>query len=128
VDRYGVLAITREEAVAMKLYRDFTSQEEIDQEYKVEALVPDMAPYFDLFVGGSEKARRELACVLDVRFGPTLDETVDIFPAKQPGAPILVFIHGGYWHSLSSKEFSLIASGLSAHGVTVVVTNYSLCP
>jgi hypothetical protein len=51
VDRYGVLAITREEAVAMKLYRDFTSQEEIDQEYKVEALVPDMAPYFDLFVG-----------------------------------------------------------------------------
>ena len=112
----------------MKLYRDFTSQEEIDQEYKVEALVPDMQPYFDLFVGGSEKARRELECVLDVHFGPTVDETVDIFPAKNPGAPIVVFIHGGYWRILSSKEFSLVASGLNAHGITVVVTNYSLCP
>jgi arylformamidase len=112
----------------MKLYRDFTSQEEIDREYNVEAMVPDLQPYVELFVGESEKARRELECVLDVRFGPTVDETVDVFPAKQPGAPILVFIHGGYWRMLSSKEFNLVARGLSAHGVTVVVTNYSLCP
>ncbi len=112
----------------MKLYRDFTSQEEIDQEYNVEALVPDMGRYIELFIGGSEKARRELECVLDVRFGPTLDETVDVFPANRPGAPILVFIHGGYWRILSSKEFNLVARGLSAHGVTVVVSNYSLCP
>jgi arylformamidase len=54
----------------MKLYRDFTSQEEIDREYNVEAMVPDLRPYLELFVGGSEKARRELPCVLDVRVGP----------------------------------------------------------
>jgi arylformamidase len=112
----------------MKLYRDFTSQEEIDREYNVEAMVPDMRPYLELFVGGSEKARHELDCVLNVRVGPTVDEAVDVFPAKQPGAPILVFIHGGYWRILSSKEFNLVARGPSAHGVTVVVTNYSLCP
>jgi arylformamidase len=112
----------------MKLYRDFTSQEEIDRQYNVEALEPDMRPYVELFVGGSERARRELPCVLDVRFGPTLDETVDVFPAKQPSAPILVFIHGGYWRSRSSKDFHLVARGPSAYGVTVVVTNYSLCP
>jgi arylformamidase len=112
----------------MKLYRHFTSQEEIDRQYNVEALEPDMRPYVELFVGGSEQARRELACVLDVRVGPTVDETVDVFPAKQPEAPILVFIHGGYWRSRSSKDFHLVARGPSAHGVTVVVTNYSLCP
>src|SRR5215471_5612420 len=112
----------------MKLYRDFTSQEEIDRQYNVEALEPDMRPYVELFGGGSEQARRELPCVLDVPFGPTLDETVDVFPAKQPGAPILVFIHGGCWRSRSSKDFHLVARGPSAHGVTVVVTNYSLCP
>ena len=83
----------------MTLYRDFTSQEEIDRQYNVESLEPDMRPYVELFVGGSEKARRELECVLDVRVGPTVDETVDVFPAKQPGAPILVFIHGGWWRS-----------------------------
>ena len=37
----------------MKLYRDFTSQEEIDREYNVEAMVPDMRPYIELFVSGS---------------------------------------------------------------------------
>src|SRR5262245_57815055 len=112
----------------MKLYRDFTSQEEIDRQYNVAALESDMRPYLERFITGSEKARHELECVLNVRVGPTVDETVDVFPAKQPGAPILVFIHGGWWCSRSSKDFNLVARGPSAHGVTVVVTNYSLCP
>lgn len=46
----------------------------------------------------------------------------------RPDAAILVFIHGGYWRWGSSKEFSLVARGLVSRGITVVVTNYSLCP
>lgn len=112
----------------MKLYREFETQEAIDAEYNVETMVGDLTPYFELFVGGSERARRELDCALDLRFGPTLEETLDIFPAAAPGAPVVVFVHGGYWRRLSSKEFSLVAQGLVPHGFTVVVTNYSLCP
>jgi acetyl esterase/lipase len=63
-----------------------------------------------------------------VPFGPTVEETLDIFPAQDPDAPILVFIHGGYWRSLSSKEFSLFARGPVGLGFTVVITNYALCP
>jgi arylformamidase len=63
-----------------------------------------------------------------VRFGPTVEETVDIFPAAEPDAAILVFIHGGYWRRLSSKEFSFVARGPVALGITVVITNYALCP
>lgn len=112
----------------MKLYRDFVSQEEIDLEYNIETAVGDMRPYVEWFVGGSAKARTELECVLDVPFGPTRDETLDIFPASTPNAPVLLFVHGGYWRILSSKEFSLVARGPVAHDVTVVVSNYSLCP
>lgn len=112
----------------MALYRNFNSQEEIDREYNIENAVGDMRPYIEWFVGGSARARAELACALDVRFGPTLDETLDIFPARRPDAPVLLFIHGGYWRILSSKEFSLVARGPVAHDVTVVVMNYSLCP
>jgi arylformamidase len=111
----------------LKLYRDFTTQAEIDAEYNLEAVL-DMQPYIEWFLSGSAKAREELECRLDVRFGPTLDETVDVFPARRPGSPILVFIHGGWWRFLSSKEFSLVARGPVARDVTVVVTNYSLCP
>lgn len=112
----------------MKLYRDFTSQEEIDREYNVDASVPDFPRYVAFFVGESERARRDLPHVADVRYGPTRDEVMDVFPAARPGAPLLVFIHGGYWRILSAKEFSLVARGLVARGVTVAVTNYSLCP
>ena len=112
----------------MKLYRDFVSQEAIDSEYNIELAVGDMGPYVEWFVAGSARARAELPCVLDLPFGPTRDETLDIFPARKPNAPVLLFVHGGYWRTLSSKEFSLVARGPLAHNVTVVISNYSLCP
>lgn len=112
----------------MNLYRQFSNQEEIDAAYNVELSVPDFSIYRDLYINESARAREELDCILDVPFGPTLDETVDIFPAADPNAPILVFVHGGYWRILSSKEFSLVAHGPVAAGYTVIVTNYSLCP
>jgi arylformamidase len=112
----------------MKLYRDFTSQEEIDSEYDIENLVPNRLALIEGMAAESVRAREELDGVLDVAYGPTLDETMDIFPAARPGAPILVFIHGGYWRSFSQKEFSLVAKGPVARGITVAVINYSLCP
>lgn len=112
----------------MKLYREFTSQEEIDQEYNIQTMVPDLLVRVEEMAAVSARAREELNCHLDLSFGPTRDETLDIFPADTPDAPVLVFIHGGYWRSFSSKDFSLLARGPVAHGITVVVTNYSLCP
>ena len=111
-----------------KLYREFETAEEIDAAYDVQASVEDFGVYVDFYVNESARARDELECMLDIPFGPTLDETFDIFPAKDPNAPILVFVHGGYWRILSSKEFSLVANAPVAAGYTVVVTNYSLCP
>jgi arylformamidase len=112
----------------MKLYRHFTSQEEIDREYNVGAAVPDSPRWLHWYGQESAAVRRDLACVLDERFGPTRDETLDVFPAARSGAPVLMFIHGGYWRWGSSKDFSLVARGPVEHGITVVVTSYSLCP
>jgi arylformamidase len=111
----------------MHLYRSFTKQEEIDSEYDLESAL-NMGPYIEWLLKNSAQTRADLKCQLDQRLGPTLDETVDVYPAARPGAPILVFIHGGWWRFGTSKEFSLVARGPVAHGVTVVVTNYSLCP
>jgi len=112
----------------MKLYRNFTSQEEIDLEYNIALNVADRERWIEWYAEESARVRDELDCVLDVRFGPTVDETIDVFPAKKPRAPLLVFIHGGYWFRFGSKDFSLVARGLVSRDVTVVVTNYSLCP
>jgi arylformamidase len=66
--------------------------------------------------------------VADLPYGPTRAETLDIFPAPQPNAPVFIFIHGGYWRAFSSKDFSGVALGLHACGFTTVVVNYALCP
>lgn len=110
------------------IYRNFTSQEELDQAYDVERSVPDFMVYANWYVSQSARARRDLASRENIAFGPTSAETMDIFPARRPGAPVLVFIHGGYWRMLTAKEFSFVASGFVPHDITVVVANYALCP
>jgi arylformamidase len=110
------------------LYRGFSTQEELDAQYNLRESVPDFPGYARFYVEQSQKTREQLECRLDVPFGPTLDEHLDIFPAAGQEAPVLVFIHGGYWHTFSSKEFSFVARGPVSAGVTTVVTNYALCP
>jgi arylformamidase len=112
----------------MPLYRTFATQEEIDREYDVEQMVPDFRIFARQFIEGSARARAELAIRPDVRFGPTLDEYVDLFLPVRKAAPIFVFIHGGYWRMLSAKEFGLVAPGPVARGFAVAVSNYALCP
>ena len=112
----------------MFLYRQFKTQAEIDAEYNLGALLADPQVVFDGYSALSAAARAALKCELGVRYGATLDEKLDVFPAAAPGAPILLFIHGGYWRAFSQREFSLVASGFVPHGITVVLSNYSLCP
>jgi arylformamidase len=112
----------------MKLYRDFQSQEEIDAEYNIGASMPGWEAWLERYVNDSEVTRQKLQCAVDIQYGPTLDETLDIFPSARANSPLLLFIHGGYWRALSSKEFSFIANNLVEQGITVVLSNYSLCP
>ena len=110
------------------LYRQFDHQAQIDAEYNPSLRVPDAPAQAQHYVDQALKARTTLRNVLNVPFGPTLDETLDIFPADAPNAPVFVFIHGGYWRALSSKEFSGVALGLQPLGITTVVVNYALAP
>lgn len=111
------------------LYRNFQTQAELDAQYNP-ALAPgvDIPEYMVLYNVNSAKIRQEIPCKLNIAYGSTPAEQLDIFCAKQPNAPVLVFIHGGYWSMSDSKENSFIAKGLVDAGVTTVVINYALCP
>jgi len=112
------------------LYRNFATQEELDAQYDLEQTVGDVAAYADFYARESEKLRAEMEHRLNVPFGPTLAEHVDIYPAPEASgaAPILFYIHGGYWKARTSKEFGYVACGPGRRGVATVVVNYALCP
>lgn len=112
------------------LYRNFATQEELDAQYDLENTVENISLYADFYAKESEKVRAKLEHRLDVPFGPTLAEHLDLYPApdlKHP-APILVYLHGGYWRSRTSKEFGFVARGPASRGVATVLVNYALCP
>jgi len=84
--------------------------------YNNRALVPDHADYFARWDSRSRAARASLRCELDVAYGPGAMETLDIFPARASNAPVVVFIHGGYWRSLDKADHSFVAPALHELG------------
>lgn len=73
-------------------------------------------------------ARAILECSLDVSYGESAGQRVDIFPAREKPAPVLVFIHGGYFRSLDKRHYRYIAQGAVRSGFTTVLVNYDLAP
>jgi arylformamidase len=110
------------------LYRNFETQAQIDAQYNPSLGLAATEQPMQHFAARATHTRSALRCELNVPYGPTLEETLDIFPAEQPNAPVFVFIHGGYWRALSSKDFSGVALGLHPLGITTVVIHYALCP
>jgi arylformamidase len=66
--------------------------------------------------------------VLDEVYGSEPGETLDVFPARSDGAPVLVFVHGGWWRALDKSDHSVVAPAFVQAGAMVVVPNYALCP
>ena len=52
----------------------------------------------------------------------------DLYPARDPAAPCLVFIHGGYWLRNSRELFAAYAEGLALAGWSVAMPGYTLAP
>jgi arylformamidase len=66
-------------------------------------------------------------CRLDVRYGTGPRCLLDIFPAGDH-APVLFFIHGGYWRALDKSHTSFIAEPFQRAEMTVVMPGYDLVP
>ena len=107
------------------------SKREIDHinvQYLPRLTVPNADEYLDKSARRSARARKKLSCNIDVAYGDTPGQTLDIFPAATKGAPVHIFIHGGYWRALDKDVYSHVAGPLVAAGATVVLVNYDLCP
>lgn len=76
----------------------------------------------------SEEVRARRPHTLGLPYGEREREFVDVFPADKPGAPVLVYFHGGYWRTGSARENNYIAAPFVDAGACIAVVNYDLCP
>jgi arylformamidase len=103
----------------------------LDAQYNNRALVADALQHLARWAQASAWVRQNSVVHLDVPYGDGPTETLDIFPATATHtgpAPVLIFVHGGYWRALDKSDASFIAPAFNNHGAMVVVPNYALCP
>ena len=99
-----------------------------DAQYNNRARVPEVAQILPRWAEASALARSRMTVLPDLAYGGGPGETLDVFPARASGAPVLVFIHGGYWRALDKSDHSFVAPSFVQAGAMVVVPNYALCP
>ncbi len=115
-----------------KVFRHF-DQEGLDAEYNNRAKVPNFGEYLQWYIQRSQETRLELNSFLDISYGSSFAETLDIFytgTSNSSGSlkPVHVFFHGGYWHALNKHEFSYVANATLGLDALCVVVNYALIP
>lgn len=111
----------------MNIYRDY-DREALDEQYNVRLRITDFQAYFDRFAREGEAARQAHPHLTDVPYGEDALQTLDFFPGRSNGRPLLVFIHGGYWRSLDKHQFSRLALPYLAQDINVALINYRLAP
>ncbi len=110
-----------------KVWLDYT-QAELDDQYNQRILVPDADDYMARWGAVSERLRATLKCRLDVAYGPSDAERLDIFPAASAGAPVVVYFHGGAWTRWDKANNSFQSAPFTAAGATFVSVGFALVP
>ena len=98
-----------------------------DADWNNAAAVANSAEIVADWEARSARLRAQYKASMDLRYGPAERNRIDFFPARRE-APLLAFIHGGYWQARSKEIFSFIAEGPLAWGINVALIGYTLAP
>jgi hydroxypyruvate isomerase len=114
------------------IYKTYT-QETLDKEYDNRKKVENAAEHIVWYSETSEVTRNSMTSSLNLTYGNTADETLDLFfpngsDKGNEDRPVHVFIHGGYWKALHKDDFSYVANCLNETNGICAVINYSLIP
>jgi arylformamidase len=99
-----------------------------EAEYNTRLRVPGYRDIFARWQAAAAGNRRDARTSLDQPYGPGERQRYDVFHAGDPAAPLVVFIHGGYWQIGGRQDVAFVARALNAAGIDVAIPSYSLCP
>ena len=122
--------LTTSDSSLRRVYRSMT-RAELDAAYDNTAAVADSAEQLAGFEERSQRLAERLPEHLDLRCGPRERQRIDFFGTESSpssSAPLLLFLHGGYWQMRRKETFRFLASGPLPHGICVALAGYTLAP
>ncbi len=112
----------------VKLNRELPVNPELEKGYNVRLLRDDFQQLFENWSARSLAFRTSADALLDLAYDDGPRDKLDLFHCGERDAPLLVFIHGGYWQRGDKSVFSFIAEPFIELGVDVALIGYQLCP
>lgn len=112
-----------------KIFRDY-DQQELDRQLNLRERWPEHSEFIARWGKDSQAVRDACAVWHELAYGDTAGQALDLFPVPNgPGAaPLLAFIHGGYWQGLDKSDFDYIAPAFLEAGIAYASLNYDLAP
>ncbi len=118
------------------LWRHYPDQAALDAQFRLTG-VGDLEALMQRRLDLSAAARATVRNIQKIAYGPGPSATLDLFFPSQPSlpetrdgglAPVLIFIHGGFWKSLDAETFSFVGGAFAPAGALVAVIDYPLIP
>jgi arylformamidase len=77
----------------------------------------------------SDANRYSINCLLNTAYGDSFRQQLDIYGVNLPfDAPIVVFVHGGFWQRSNKHTASYAVKPFVEHHAKVIVIDFDLCP
>lgn len=98
--------------------------------YRICDFVPEFDDVAAEFAERSHALSAEANVLADVRYGARAREVLDVILPARPkaGAPLHVFVHGGYWRSGDKENYRFVAAPALAAGAVAAIVEYDLMP
>jgi len=105
------------------------SIKELEKNYNPREAVFNFSDYIQKYKNLGKESRKNLPCLLDVSYGNTPLQKLDIFGKKTlKNASVHIFIHGGYWRALDKSDHSQLAKPFVENNILYFSINHDLCP
>lgn len=102
---------------------------DLEAEYNNRKRVPEHADIQARWAKASDAYRKDARVEIDQSYGSAARNRFDFYrPAGGGAAPVVVYIHGGYWQRGDRKDNGFVAKELNTRGVAVALPSYTLCP
>ena len=99
-------------------------QKELDDAYDQNVYAPNAKLLSERRTAANKVALKAIGLPTRVSYGPTADETLDIYRTDVPRAPIVFFVHGGAWKGSDARKNAFLAEPFVKAGVTMVMANF----